>query len=134
MTIAVVMINTGWAKKDTALARNYFTAYLRGVRDYCQAYHDAPIRKQLVDLLVRSGTERRPEILNDQNAWPARSPNGKINIDSMLDMQAWYVKNKLSTTELPAARVVDASFAEYAVKTLGPFVLENKASTLSGCR
>lgn len=134
MTIAVVMINTGWAKKDTALARNYFTAYLRGVRDYCQAYHDAPIRKQLVDLLVRSGTERRPEILNDQNAWPARNPNGKINIDSMLDMQAWYVKNKLSTTELPAARVVDASFAEYAVKTLGPFVLENKASTLSGCR
>jgi NitT/TauT family transport system substrate-binding protein len=134
MTIAVAMINTDWAKKDPALARNYFTAYLRGVRDYCQAYHGAPIRKEFVDLLIKSGVERRPEILNDPNAWPARSPDGKINTASMLDMQSWYVKHKLSTTELPAERVVDTSYADYAVKKLGPFVLENKASTLPGCR
>jgi len=134
MTIAVAMINTDWAKKDPALARNYFVAYLRGVRDYCQAYHGAAVRKELVDLLVSSGTERRPEILNDPNAWPARSPDGKINVASMLDMQAWYVANKLSTAQFPAERVVDTSYADYAVKKLGPFVLENKASTLPGCR
>jgi NitT/TauT family transport system substrate-binding protein len=134
MTIAVVMINTDWAKKDPALAHNYFTAYLRAVRDYCQAYHGGSIRKEFIDLLVRTGTERRPEILNDQSAWPARSPDGKINVASMLDMQSWYVQNKLSTTELPAARVVDTSYADDAVKKVGPFELENKASALPGCR
>jgi NitT/TauT family transport system substrate-binding protein len=134
MTIAVAMINTDWAKKEPDLTRNFFVAYLRGVRDYCQAYHGGAIRQPFIDLVAKSGIERRPEILNDQTAWPARSPDGKINIASMMDMQAWYSANKMSTANFPAERVVDTTYADYAVKKLGPFVSENKASTLPGCR
>jgi len=134
MTIAVAMINTDWAKKSPELARNFFVAYLRGVRDYCQAYHGASIRADFIDLVAKTGIERRPEILNNQTAWPARSPDGRINTASMMDMQAWYSANKMSTANFSADRVVDSSYADYAVKKLGPFVLENKASTLPGCR
>src|SRR5262249_22813155 len=66
--------------------------------------------------------------------WPARSPNGTINVASMLDMQAWFHKSKMSNAEFPADRLVDKSYVDYALSKIPPFLLENKESTLAGCR
>jgi hypothetical protein len=49
-------------------------------------------------------------------------------------MQAWFVKNKMSNGELPAARLLDTSYVDYAVEKLGPWKLENTQSKLDGCR
>lgn len=133
MTIAVIMVNTDWAKKNVELLRRYYTAYLRGVRDYCDAYHGAPIKQEIIDALIRYGSEKRPELLH-KYPWPARSPDGRINTDSMLDMQDWFVKSGFSRVKFPAERLVDGSFADYAVQKLGPFIPANKDSTLAGCR
>jgi NitT/TauT family transport system substrate-binding protein len=133
MTIAVIMANADWAKKNPELLRNYYTAYLRGVRDYCNAYHGAPIKEEIIAALIRHGSERRPELLH-KYPWPARSPNGKINTASMLDMQDWFIKNGYSRAKFPAERLVDASYADFAVQKLGQFVLANKDSKLDGCR
>jgi NitT/TauT family transport system substrate-binding protein len=133
LTIAVAMINTDWAKPNRELLRNYFTAYLHGVRDYCQAYHGGANRAELIQRLIRTGTETRAELLYEY-PWPARDPNGRINVESMLDMQAWYRQNKFSSAQLPAERLADTSFAGYAVQRLGPFVVENQDSKLVGCR
>jgi NitT/TauT family transport system substrate-binding protein len=133
MTIAVIMANTDWIKKNPDLVRNYFTAWLRGVRDYCQAYHGGSTRDAVIKALVDSGTERRPELLH-KYPWPARSPDGRVNVASMLDIQAWYVKNKLANAAFPAERLVDTSYADFAVGKLGAFVPENRDSKLPGCR
>jgi len=133
MTIAVLMVNTDWARKDPDLVRRFYIAYLRGVRDYCNAYHGAPIRAQVIDALIRHGSERRPEILYNY-PWPARSPDGHINATSMLDMQDWFIKNGYSRTRFPTERLIDASYADYAVQKLGPYVLANPDSKLEGCR
>ena len=133
LTIAVSMVNTDFAKAHRDLMRNYYVAYLRGIRDYCQAYHGGSIRQAMIDLSIRTGTETRPELLH-KYPWPARSPDGRINIASMLDMQAWFQKSKMSNVQFPAERLVDNSYVDFALQKLGPFVLENKDSKLAGCR
>jgi NitT/TauT family transport system substrate-binding protein len=133
VALAVNMINTDWAKANPELLKKYYVAYMRGVRDYCQAYHSGPNRQYVIDLLIKTGTERRPEVLH-QYPWASRDVLGKINVESLLDMQAWYQKNKFTTGQFPAQRLVDASYATYAAEKLGPFVLENKDSKLKGCR
>jgi NitT/TauT family transport system substrate-binding protein len=133
MTIAVSMINTDWAKANDRAMHNYYYAYLRAVRDYCNAYHGGKDRAAMIDLLIKSGTENRPELLH-KYPWPSRSPNGEINTASMLDMQSWYVKSRMSTSQLPLDRLVNTSYVRDAAAKLGPFELENKDSTLPGCR
>jgi hypothetical protein len=106
---------------------------MRGVRDYCQAYHGGAIRKQVIDVLVKTKQEERPELLN-KYPWPARNINGRLNAASLLDIQEWFVKNKFTTAKFPVERLIDHSLIDFANEKLGPFVLENKDSKLPGCR
>ena len=133
MSIAVSMINTEWAKANDRAARAYYGAYLRAVRDYCQAYHGGSNRAAMIDLLIKTKTETRPELLH-KYPWPARSPNGTINAASVLDMQKWYAESKMTSANLPLERIIDTGYAREAVAKLPPFVLENKDSQLPGCR
>jgi NitT/TauT family transport system substrate-binding protein len=133
LTIAVHLVNTEWAKQKQELLQKFYVAVMRGIRDYCNAYHNGSNRKALIDLLVSSKTETRPALLH-KYAWPARNLTGKLNADSLLDVQDWFLKNKFITAKQPLERLVNYSYADYAQKQLGPFTLENKDSKLPGCR
>jgi NitT/TauT family transport system substrate-binding protein len=133
VSISVALINTDWAKAIPELPRDFFLAYLRGARDYCQAYHGGSTRREIIDVLVRSRTETRPEVL-DEFIWPSSDPFGRVSLESMLDMQAWFVRNKFVGIQVAADRLVDSRYADYAAQKLGQFVLQNSASPLAGCR
>ena len=133
LTIAVHLVNTDWAKPRQELLRRFYVAVTRGIRDYCNAYHNGSNRKALIDLLISSKTETRQDLLH-KYAWPARNLTGKLNSASLLDIQDWFLKNKFITSKHPLETLVDYSYTDYAQKQLGPFVLENKDSKLPGCR
>ena len=133
LSIAVAFINTDWARQNRELAHNFFVAYIRGVREYCQAYHNGPNRQEVIDIAVRTGVERRQELLY-KYPWPSRDPNGRFNMASLLDIQSWYVKAGLTQQQFAPERIATNEYVDYAVQKLGPFAVENKDSTLPGCR
>jgi len=132
MSISVSMFNTDWATKNPEVATKFYTAMLRGVRDYCNAYHGGAWRADLLKLLVANGVAPNTEFL-DGIPWPARNPDGRVGTDFLLDVQNYFVKSGVSRHVLPLDKVVDMRFADAANKALGPFKLENTASTKKGC-
>lgn len=133
LTIAVNFVNTDWAGKNKELLRRYYVAYQRAVYDYCQAYHGGSNRKEVIDIIVRTGLEERADII-EKFPWPARNPNGRVNMPAILDMQKYYVAEGLVKAEHSADKLVNNEFVDYAIQQLGPFKLENTASKLEGCR
>ena len=133
VALAVNIINTNRAAKNKSIVEKYYVAYLKGVRAYCQAYHGGSTRAEIVDLLVKSGTERSAEALNSY-PWQSRSVTGRVSTDSVLDEQDFYFNNKFITAKQPIEKLVDHSYVDAAAKQLGPFVVENKDSKLPGCR
>ena len=133
MNIAVAFINTDWAKQNPEVSRNFFVALVRGIRDYCQAYHNGSNRQEIIDIAVRTGVERRQELL-PKYPWQARDPNGRFNMASLLDIQSFYLKAGLSQTQFAPERIATTEYSDFALQKLGPFVVENKDSKLPGCR
>jgi NitT/TauT family transport system substrate-binding protein len=130
--ISTSMFNTDWAAKNPEVAQAFFTALLRGVRDYCNAYHGGSWRPELLKLLVTQGVGTSTEQI-DSIPWAARNPDGYVFRDSATDVQKWYVQQGLVRELLPFEKTVDTRFAEAANKALGPFKVENAASPLKGC-
>jgi NitT/TauT family transport system substrate-binding protein len=127
------MANTDWTAKNPDLARKFFLALVKGGRDYCQAYHNGPNRQEVEDILWKYKAVNDRALLHTM-PWQARNPNGRFNMASVIDVQDWYLKEKMITQKLPPERLIDTSYADYAAKELPPFQVTNKESKLEGCR
>ena len=133
MTNLAYVANVDWMQQHRDVARRLFVALARAGRDYCQAYHRGPNRAEVIDTLISNKIVIDRAVI-DRMEWQARNPNGKFSVASLLSMQAFYKREGIIEQELPAEKLADNSFADYAAKELGPFELINKASKLEGCR
>jgi NitT/TauT family transport system substrate-binding protein len=125
--------NTDWIKQNPEIAKKFFLALVKGGRDFCQAYHHGPNRKEVVDIMFKYKVAASAEQL-DNMAWQARNPNGRFNVASLMDLQDFFVDENIVKQKFTPEKLVDTDYADYAEKALPPFEVINKASTLKGCR
>src|SRR5262245_7283336 len=105
MVVAVSIINTDWAKEKPEVARGYFVALMRGTRDYCQAYHGGKNRQEVMDIIMRTGIEKRAEIL--ALPWPSRRATGTVNPAAIVDVLDWYRANGFVKGDVARDKLVD---------------------------
>jgi NitT/TauT family transport system substrate-binding protein len=102
------------------LAVKWVTGYLRGIRDYNDAFFKNQRRQQVVDILAKALPVADPS-LYDKMAYTALDPAGKVNIASLDDQMRWFVQAGMLAGPVDVSSLVDPSLAEQAVAKLGPY-------------
>jgi len=101
------------------VATRWTTAYLRGIRDYNDAFRKNIHRSETVETLA--GAFAIKPALFDSMGFMHIHPEGKMNLDSIQDIMRWYVKMGYLSEPVDITRVVDSSFVEAAVARLGAY-------------
>jgi NitT/TauT family transport system substrate-binding protein len=119
--IAVIIYGPGLVEERQEAGRRWMTGYVRGVRDYNDAF--GPKRKDrdaIVDILIKH-TAVKDRATYDQMRPPGLDPDGKVQVQALRDDYAYYEQVGLVRDRIEPTSVLDTSFAEYAVQRLGPY-------------
>ena len=117
----VIFYNVDFARKRPEAARKFMVAYVRGIRAMHDALREGGAKKEeLVQIMIKHTPLKDPAIYRDIE-WSYVNPDGAVNTKSVAAQQDFFVKSGRVEKPVPIEKVVDNSFAEYAVKVLGPY-------------
>jgi NitT/TauT family transport system substrate-binding protein len=116
--LAVLMYSAPFAKQ-TDVATKFMIGFLKGVRDYYDAFYQQKDRDSVIKLLVAHLPVKDPKLW--ENATPGTTDlNGRINVASLKAQAAFFKQQGTLTGPIPDMdKYVDHQFAEAAVKVLG---------------
>jgi len=103
------------------LARRWMTAYLRGVRDYNDAF--GPRKKDYGDVirvLTENTTVADPAIYERMRA-AGLDPDGRLDMRSLEDDLKYYIDSGQVNDSPDLSRLINTSFQQFAVEALGPY-------------
>ncbi len=116
----VVLYSPQFAEQSDA-ARRWMVAYVKGVRDYNDAFGRNLGRAEVVEILTRHTLVKNPA-LYEQMGYASIDPNGRVGQASLAEQHDWYLQQGLVTQAVDLQQVVDLSFADFALERLGPYV------------
>jgi NitT/TauT family transport system substrate-binding protein len=122
--IAVLLYSEDFATRKADAARRFMRAYLRAVRFYNGALKDGrmagPNADEVIAILAESTPIKDPAIYKAITP-TGMNPDGRVNTKSLADDYAFYRSQGLIKEEVSIDQVVDNSFVEAALQSLGPY-------------
>jgi NitT/TauT family transport system substrate-binding protein len=118
--IAALYYSPEFAAKTEA-ARRFMVAYVRGLRDYNDAFAKNVGRAEVAQILAKHTTVK-DLALYDRLIPAGLDPDGRLNVQGIRDDVALYGRLGCITGEVADVdRVIEESFVNYAVSVLGPY-------------
>jgi NitT/TauT family transport system substrate-binding protein len=117
---AVILFSEKFAAQNDVATR-FMVAYFKGARLYNDAFtkKDPKVRADVVDIISKA--TKLDAALFDSMYFPGIDPNGKVNMESLTSIQNYFVAKGSQLKAVDLSKVVDTSFADAAVKILGPY-------------
>jgi NitT/TauT family transport system substrate-binding protein len=109
--LSVVVFGVPLLDQDPEAGERFMTAYLRGVRQY----NEGKTERNLELLSERTGS---PRATLRKACWISVRDDGRINLDSVAEIQRWAIEKKILARELPLSEIWEPRFVEAAAKRL----------------
>jgi NitT/TauT family transport system substrate-binding protein len=116
-----VLYGPGFPQRDADAARRWMVAYLRGLRDFNDAWVKGQGSRDEVVATITRHTALKDAALITKIGWPMLDPNGRINTDSIRDQIRWYVERGVMPTETDLSKAVDMQYVQHALGVLGAY-------------
>jgi NitT/TauT family transport system substrate-binding protein len=117
----VIMYAGPFAQDHPDAARRYMAAYVRGIRDYYDAFL---ANRTDPDALAKfiADFARLPNADLVKRMYPVRfDPDGRVNADSIASDYQYFRTTGDVTVDVDPRRLVDPQYVDYAVSRLGPY-------------
>lgn len=118
---AVILYSEKFARDQRDVGVRFMSAYLKGARLYNDAFakKDPKARAEVIDILAKA--TKLDAALFDTMVVPGIDPNGRVNVKSLEAIQNYFIAKGSQQKAVDLSKVVDMSFADDAVKGLGPY-------------
>ena len=117
---AATIAYSGQFAAQTDQARRFMLGYLRGVRDYNDAFVKGQGRDEVVRILTESTSVKDPALYGRMNM-AGLDPDGRISRTSLDWDMDYFRQMGYYTGPVTLNDLIDTSFAEYAAQQLGPY-------------
>lgn len=117
---AAIFYSPVFMEKHPEKAKAFMVAYVKGLRDYNDAFEKNKGKKDIITILTKH-TRIKDASIYDKVVPVGLNPDGIVNMLSLKKDAQWYFE-KGFVKELPDIdNIVDLSYAKHAVKVLGPY-------------
>lgn len=117
---AGVLYFSGQFAAQTDQARRFMVGYLRGLRDYNDAFVKGQGRDEVIRMLI-DGTPIKDPSLYDHMAMAGLNPDGHLFRPSLQIELDYFRGRGYYTGNSTLDQLIDGSYVEYALQQLGPY-------------
>ncbi len=119
-TFSVLLYSSKLAKETPEVAKRYMEAYLKGIRDYYDAFFKNKNKKEVVAILAEM-TDIKDVALYDSMVAPNVNPDGYVSVETVATDAKWFFDSKQIDKPVEVKQVVDNSFLDSAIQRLGKY-------------
>ena len=117
---AAIFYSPVFMEKHPEQAKGFMVAYVKGLRDYNDAFEKNIDKDGIIDILTQYTRIKEAGIY--RNVVPVGlSPDGMVNVQSLANDARWYYERGYAKQLSDMAAIVDLSYAKHAVRVLGAY-------------